>query len=80
MISISMVPSGMLPKQLKEQGHLKHLKNKQKNVILGVLISHSPQHPKMSEQQDNPYPNGLAAFSDKGLMSCVVITPYTEMG
>lgn len=40
-----------------------------------TMISHSPQYSKMSEPQDNPFPKGLAAFSDRGLVSCVVITP-----
>lgn len=33
-----------------------------------ALISHSPQHPKVSEQQDN-------SFGDHSLVSCVVILP-----
>lgn len=39
----------MLPKQLKDQGHLKHLKNKEKNVILGgPYLSFTPT-PGVSE-------------------------------
>lgn len=37
-----------------------------------AVISPSPPHPKVSEQQDNP-------FGEKGLMSHVVINSYAEM-
>lgn len=75
MITIAMALSGMLSKHLKKQGHLKHLKNKQKNILLrGPYQQFTPTSQK-SEQQDNPFQQKLAAFCDKGLISCVVMTP-----
>lgn len=44
-----------------------------------AIISLSPPYLKMSEPQDNPFPKGLAAFSEKGLVSCVVITPRADI-
>jgi len=40
-----------------------------------AIISFSPQYLKMSEPQNNPFWKGLAASSDKGLVSYVVSTP-----
>lgn len=75
MITIAMALSGMLSKHLKKQGHLKHLKNKQKNILLGGPYQQFTPTSQKSEQQDNPFQQKLAVFCDKGLISCVVMTP-----